>query len=294
VRPQRRIRTLALLAVALVVALVLGREAAENARGVDSGAADAEADAATERPPGPFRGADARVGKPESATAIAESRDAHDLAAEAFESGFDFEPGIPADSDRALRDEEERGESIVLDRFGNDGRFSTIRLAGEDPEAPRDLLAWRVKHGRFAVVARGSSEPDGSLHFPEIVAPRDGIEIAITSADSIPGLPGSSQSRRLPPRDPYAPQATVAAAAAGEVVVRVFPRETTGEVLLADSYGVVFASYPVPNSPLAAHRVIDVALSVTGSNVVVLLAHEFSDGRSSDWNVLQLPMPEAD
>jgi hypothetical protein len=78
------------------------------------------------------------------------------------------------------------------------------------------------------------------------------------------------------------------------MTLRIFPREATGDVLLADSYGVVFASYPVPSSPLAAHRVIDVALSVTGSNAVVLLAHEFSDGRASDWSVLQLSAPETD
>jgi hypothetical protein len=76
------------------------------------------------------------------------------------------------------------------------------------------------------------------------------------------------------------------------VLVRVFPREATGDVVLADSYGVDLARYPVRSSPRAAHRTFDVALAVVGSNPYVLLAHELSDGRASEWQALELPTPD--
>jgi hypothetical protein len=107
----------------------------------------------------------------------------------------------------------------------------------------------------------------------------------------MPGLPGESEVRRLPARLPEAPQARHLATVGDETFVRIVPTEASGEVLLADSYGAVFARFEIPPSPAAADRVFDVALTLFGGEQPLLLAHEFRDGRRSDWRELRLPAP---
>jgi hypothetical protein len=183
---------------------------------------------------------------------------------------------------------------IFLDRLEAGEDVPTVALSGRDPLAPRDLVAWRIKDGRSAILARGASDADGTLQFPPVIAPGEGLEVVVTDADSLPGLPGASEARSLAPRLPEAPQATLLEAVAEEYVVRIVPSEATGEVLLADSHGAVFARYAIPPNPSVAARVFDVALTLSGGDGGILLAHQFRDGRRSDWRVLPLSPDDAD
>jgi len=127
------------------------------------------------------------------------------------------------------------------------------------------------------------------LHFPDLVAAQDGLEIVVTAVGGAPGLPGASESRRSSARDPLPPTAHLLATDARAHHIRIAPREGSGEVLLADAYGVVLARYPVSPSPIAAMRDFDVALHSGPVEMQLFLAHEFADGRASEWQVLTLP-----
>jgi hypothetical protein len=184
-----------------------------------------------------------------------------------------------------------RAEPIILDRLVLATDAPTVQIAGFDPRAPRKLAAWRIKGDRQAVIAWGESDRDGNLLFPLVVAPGEGLEVVITDADSSPASPGTSAARRLAARLPEAPTATLLEAVEDEVFLRIAPIEANGEVLLADAGGAIFARYEVPPTPAAAARVFDVAVTLYGGDDRVLMAHEFSDGRRSDWRVLPLGTP---
>jgi hypothetical protein len=180
---------------------------------------------------------------------------------------------------------------IFLDALARAPEVHTVALSGVDPHAPRELVAWRVKNGRRAIIARGRSGRDGRLEFPDVVAPRDGLEIVVTAADSAPGIPGASIARKLEGRNPHAPNGALMEIDGPDYLVRIVPNEFAGHVLLADSQGVVFARYPVVSSPLAAARVIDLALNPAPGDFAVLSAHEFADGRRSEWREIALDAP---
>lgn len=186
---------------------------------------------------------------------------------------------------------------IFLDALKRSSHAPTASIQGVDPHAPRELVAWRVKDGRRAIVARGHSERGGQLVFPELVVPRDGLEIVVTDADGAPGVPGASIARTLGGRDPVAPNAVVLDADGSDYTLRIVPNETAGEVLLADVHGAVFARYPVAATPLVDGRLIDVALSPGTGDRSVWFAHEFADGRRSAWREVALDgstFPRAD
>ena len=164
----------------------------------------------------------------------------------------------------------------------------TVALSGFDPYAPRDLVAWRILDGRSAIMSRGESGEDGSIQFPALLAPRDGLEVVVTEAGLTPESPGASERRKLAPRTPAAPHATILEAGPEEYQVRIVAAETTGRVLLADLDGNVFAAYAIPLDPSPTHRVFDVALSVPPTDTMVWMAHELEDGRLSEWRPIPL------
>jgi hypothetical protein len=194
-----------------------------------------------------------------------------------------------ADSDDP---DEHRAVPIVLNRLSLEPGDVSIGLTGVDVHGPRDLVAWRIAKGQHVVIARGSSDRAGEIHFPEIIAPRDGLEIVVTDANSTPKLPGGSLARALPGRLPSAPGAVVLGADRFEYALRVVPSEATGEILLADVDGRVFARYPVSTTPTASNRVLDVTLELRPDDTAVLVAHQFGDGRRSDWTEVALETPD--
>jgi hypothetical protein len=165
----------------------------------------------------------------------------------------------------------------------------TARVRGFDPAAPRPLLLWRPADGHAAVMARGASRPDGSLDFPEIAIPAQGLEVLVTAAGETPASASASLPRTVAPRAPLAPRAQPRPRARGAaVVLRVVPSEAGGEVLLASAPGQVFARHPVPARPDAAGRGFDIELRLAPGDTQVWLAHETHDGRRSAWRPVEL------
>jgi hypothetical protein len=187
---------------------------------------------------------------------------------------------------------EETGEPavlpIVLNRLAREPGQPGIALSGMDPFGPRDLVAWRIQDGKAAVIARGSSDRDGEIAFPELVAPREGLEIVVTAADGTPGGPGASTARLSNARRPSTPNALMLHAEGGDLAMRIIPSEATGEILLAGADGQVFAQYRVPASPLVSSRMLDVTLELLPEDSHVLIGHVFADGRQSDWREIAL------
>jgi hypothetical protein len=179
-------------------------------------------------------------------------------------------------------------QPILVDPLVVADTAPTLEITGVDPHAPRALVAWRVRGGRSAILARGESDRDGRLKFPPVLAPGPGLRIVVTAGDSSPGLPGASEIRRLPPRPPSEPRGTVLAANGNEYVVRIHPTVGSGSVLLADARGAVFGQYEVPQSPEASGRVFDIVLTPTYGDQHILLAHELNDGRRSEWRAVPL------
>lgn len=196
--------------------------------------------------------------------------------------------------ERKQSDADELGgaNAIVLNRLSIASGSPSIELSGFDPLGPRDLVAWRLKNGRRAIIARGSSDRAGEIHFPELVAPRNGLVIVVTAADSKPENPGASSARRSNGLLPSAPDAVVLDAYGSEYAVRIVPSEATGEIWLADAEGRVFAQYAVPNTPIASSRVLDVTLGLLADDTHVLVAHVLADGRRSDWREIELGTPD--
>jgi hypothetical protein len=62
-------------------------------------------------------------------------------------------------------------------------------------------------------------------------------------------------------------------------------------VLIADLDGTVFARYPISRRPVVGTRAFDVALELYGEDAEVLVAHELSDGRRSEWRALSVSAP---
>lgn len=202
-----------------------------------------------------------------------------------------FEPHLQRESDS-----NEFGEvaaiPIVLNALSLEPGGPGIELSGFDPLGPRDLVAWRIKNGRRAIIARGSSDRDGEIHFPELVAPRNGLEIVVTAADGAPEVPGASAARRSNGPLPTAPNVVVLDVYGSEYEVRIVPSEATGEIWLADAEGRVFAQYAVPNTPIASSRVLDVTLGLALGDTHLLVAHALDDGRRSDWREIELRTPD--
>ncbi|MBW2289723.1 MAG: hypothetical protein JRG90_18130, partial [Deltaproteobacteria bacterium] len=180
---------------------------------------------------------------------------------------------------------------IHLNRLVVDENRPVVAITGLDPDAPRELLAWRIKNGRSAILVRGESDENGRLQFPPVIAAGSGLEVVITDVDGHPNLPGASEVRKLAPRPPEPPQGRLLEAYEGEAVVRIIPTEGSGTVLLADLDGTVFARYPISPTPAIGARVFDVVLELYGDDPQVLMAHEFTDGRRSDWRMISVGEP---
>jgi hypothetical protein len=178
---------------------------------------------------------------------------------------------------------------IHLNRLVVEENRPVVEITGLDPEAPRELVAWRIKNGRSAILVRGESDENGQLEFPPVIAAGSGLEVVITDADSRPEMLGASEVRKLAPRSPDPPQGRVLEAYEGEAIVRIIPTEGSGTVLLAGPDGTVFARYPISPTPAIGPRVFD--LELYGDDPQVLMAHEFTDGRRSDWRVLSVGEP---
>ena len=289
----RRVRQLAGLAFALLLVgwllLRAGDEAADERARAPSGAAVGSADreseptsAGSRTPPTEAqraRGGAARGSGPDASTFGVADGGARPPAPAAG-GGTASEP---LDTRRVL--------PIFLNQLVVEEDRPVVEISGLDPDAPRKLVAWRIVDGRAAILARGESDAAGRLHFPPVVAAGAGLEIVITDADSRPELPGASEVQRLAPRRPEPPQGRVLDAYAGEAVLRIVPTEASGAVLLAGSDGTVFARYPIPPMPAIAARVFDVALELYGDEAQVLMAHEFADGRRSEWRALDVGAP---
>jgi hypothetical protein len=200
------------------------------------------------------------------------------------------EPGGAAGRDPSGELRFHEVEQIALDPLSVPEGALTVRLSGQDPLAPRALVAWRVKKSRQSVLARGFSDEDGAIYFPQVLVPRDGLEVVVSDASSAPGVPGSSLAQRLPGRLPRAPHASLIDFDNGTYWLRIVPSEATGNLLLADINGAVFASYSIPSTPDRAARIFEVG--VTSPAPHILLGHEFSDGRASDWQVVALDLPD--
>jgi hypothetical protein len=180
---------------------------------------------------------------------------------------------------------------IHLNRLVVDANRPVVEISGLDPDAPRELLAWRIKNGRSAILVRGESDEYGRLDFPPVIAAGSGLEVVITGVNGRPELPGASDVRKLAPRPPEPPQGRVLEAYEGEAVVRIVPTEGSGTVLLADLDGSIFARYPISPTPAIGARVFDVVLELYGDDPQVLMAHEFADGRRSDWRSMSVGEP---
>jgi len=180
---------------------------------------------------------------------------------------------------------------IQLGRLVVDENRPVVEITGLDPDAPRELLAWRIKNGRAAVLVRGESDEDGRLIFPPVIAAGSGLEVVITGIDGHPDLPGASELRKLAPRAPEPPQGGVLEVHEGEAILRIVPTEGSGTVLLADLDGSVFARYPISPTPAIGTRAFDVVLELYGDDPQILMAHEFADGRRSDWRPLAVGAP---
>jgi hypothetical protein len=184
-------------------------------------------------------------------------------------------------------------DPIYLERLSVRGGGKTFALNGLDPYAPRELVAWRIIDGHAVLMSRGSSDSDGAIRFPKILAPRDGFEVVVSEAGTRPESLGASDRRRLAPRMPVAPHAQVFGEA-GAYQMHIVPTETSGEVLLADFTGNVFASYEVPSHHAPSSRVIDLAITLPETDTQIWLAHQLEGGRVSEWRVLSLPQGDAD
>lgn len=177
---------------------------------------------------------------------------------------------------------------ILLDPLVVDADTPTVTISGHDPLAPRELIAWRLKHGRRAVLARGESEPGGALRFPRVLAAGEGLKVVITGVDGIPGVADASAAEWLSARLPEAPHATLLTSTDTEYWVRIVPAEAVGQILLADSVGEIFAAHAVSKTPDSAARLFEVALTLPPEDTHFLMAHDFGDGRLSDWRLVPL------
>ncbi len=204
-------------------------------------------------------------------------------------------PVVPAESPPPDEDKlaEDAIEPIFLEPLALAEGGPTFTLAGFDPYAPRELVAWRILHGRAVIMSRGSSGPGGVIRFPEIPAPRDGFEVVVSEAGRRPELQGASLRRTLDARAPEAPHAQVSGIG-GEYDLHIVPRETTGAVLIADFAGNVFARYEVPDDPAPSNRVIDIALTLPETDTEIWMAHQLGGGRVSQWRVVRFAQPDID
>lgn len=168
------------------------------------------------------------------------------------------------------------------------GTGPALAIAGFDPLGPRELLLWRLRNGRSAVMARGASARDGSLAFPVLVAPDGGGELIVSGVGEGPDAPGASPARALGARRPQAPRARPLGERGGEHELRIVPSEAAGSVLLADANGAEFARFAVPRALGAPGRSFDVSVALPRGHNRLLLAHELPDGRRSPWRAVGL------
>jgi hypothetical protein len=293
VRAERS-RQLAGLALALLVVgwLLLrgGDDEAERARLASE--AEAAAAASAEEASARMRAARSGSERERSRAGEGESRrgdsDSGDLEADLAHRSRALAKDDGASTDRL-------GKSpplpIHLNRLVVEENRPVVEITGLDPEAPRELVAWRIKNGRSAILVRGESDENGQLEFPPVIAAGSGLEVVITDADSRPEMLGASEVRKLAPRSPDPPQGRVLEAYEGEAIVRIIPTEGSGTVLLAGPDGTVFARYPISPTPAIGARAFDVALELYGDDPQLLMAHEFEDGRRSDWRVYSVGAP---
>ena len=290
-RRRRRIRRLALVAAGVAAIAWWGRTTL-GPDGPGAASSDAAVDArngSAQRATGGDRGRGGARGAAGDRTA-AETGDP--LRDRFRDVGADERPG-EQEGPTADRDPGAAVVPIALAPLRGSRADATLSLAGFDPFGPRELLAWRIANGKFAIVAHGQSDRDGNLTFPDLVAPRNGLEIVVTAIDGVPGLPGASESRFWAARDPVAPAASVVESDATAHRIRITPRESSGVVVLADDYGVELARIPVRSSPIASTRDFDLTLTSNPVETHVYLAHEFEDGRASEWETVVLPGVEA-
>jgi hypothetical protein len=211
-------------------------------------------------------------------------------------------PDADGDTDTAVRGFSKRrssekeslyaADTIKLDPLVLVEGVETVRLSGEDPLAPRDLIAWRDRGGgQLSLLVRGWSDEEGALHFPKVIRPQNGLEVLITDASSTPDDPGSSVTQSLPGRMPVAAQARQIAFSEGEFRLRIAPVEGVGSVLLADADGTIFGVYEVAPTSVRTERVFHV--DVSSPNPFIFIGHEFSDGRTSSWQVVDLEIPDS-
>jgi hypothetical protein len=177
---------------------------------------------------------------------------------------------------------------ISLDPLQISPNALTLNLSGFDPGGPRELVAWRNIGGRWAIVSEGYSDESGVIHFPEVMAPRDGIEIVVTDGFEAPEDLGASNSQRSALRLPQAPQGTLLHIGESEHFVRIVASETGGQILIAEPDGEVFGRYPIPMLPGPSNRVLEITLELKQPSDFVLIAHEFGDGRISEWKQIAL------
>ena len=113
-------------------------------------------------------------------------------------------------------------------------------------------------------------------------------EIVVTGVEESPDAAGASTARTLAPRVPVAPRAKVVEQRDAESFLRIVPSEASGAVLLADADGIIFARYPLPATPGAGARALDIAVRLPSWNTHVLMGHELGDGRRSPWRTLAI------
>lgn len=185
--------------------------------------------------------------------------------------------------------EESSAPAIELEPAREEPVGATFHVTGWDPLGPRPLVLWRRSGIRWAVTARGASEADGTLRFPRLRVPSGGLELAASAAGRSPVEPGASEILSVPGRSPEPPRATLRGGPHGERSLRIVPSEATGAVVVADPQGVVLNRFPLAGAPDAAARSFEVFLDVEGP---LLLAHEWPDGRRSEWRAVAEELAE--
>lgn len=200
--------------------------------------------------------------------------------------------GAESDRDRgrgaaAGSSSKSRGRAIYLRADAPPDGILSSPVRGLDTGAPRALVLWRVEDGRRIRVADGWSEPDGSLHFPEILVPDSSVQLVLTAAEEGPAGLDRSASDEVRLGGLRAPQVRTTRDADGNPGLRVTASHSLGAVVVADADGLEIARAELPRVPFPGRRLIVVPLA-EGATGTFLVSQELPDGSRSEWQPIDV------